>query len=221
MNEDDKKELDGPRLAAASGKARRLVVFLHGYGADGNDLIGIGREWSSLLPDCAFAAPNAPSPCELSPLGYQWFPLRFDAHGVISTPRERWQGALAAAPIINRFIDRELDRLGLDDDSLALAGFSQGAMMSLHVGLRRPRSPAAIVSFSGLLLGPDQLGGTTNRPPIFMAHGDMDEVVPFISTSALEKAGFEVESHVEHGMGHGIDMEAMELAGRFLARHLA
>jgi phospholipase/carboxylesterase len=216
--------IDGPRLEAASGKAESLVVFLHGYGADGADLISIGRQWAALLPASAFVAPNAPHPCDMSPMGYQWFPLRITMEGVRSSPQERWRGALSAAPFIDDFLDRELAARGLDESRLALVGFSQGAMMALHVGLRRRKCPAAIVSFSGMLLGAEHIGETSCRPPVFMAHGDMDEVVPFASLAAsaeaLKAAGLAVETRVERHMGHGIDMEAMELAGRFLARHL-
>src|SRR6478736_3445505 len=83
-------ELNGPRLEPRSGSARRLVVFLHGYGADGNDLIDLGRQWQGLLPDAAFASPHAPEPCAGAPYGRQWFALTF------RDPNERWRGVEAA-----------------------------------------------------------------------------------------------------------------------------
>ena len=85
-------ELDGPRLEPTSGQAKRLVVFLHGYGADGNDLIDIGRAWQGLLPDAAFVSPHAPEPCGQAPTGRQWFSLTF------RDDNERWIGANKAAP---------------------------------------------------------------------------------------------------------------------------
>jgi phospholipase/carboxylesterase len=161
----------------------------------------------------------------MSPFGYQWFPLTVTMEGVRSSPAERWQGALSAAPHIDAFLDHELAGLGLDASRLVLVGFSQGAMMALHVGPRRSKSPAAIVSFSGMVLGEEHLGDSPQRPPIFMAHGDIDEIVPFASmdmgAKALRAAGFEVETHIEHGMGHGIEMQAMALAGDFIKRYLA
>jgi len=142
-------ELDGPRLAPRSGQAKQLVVFLHGYGADGNDLIDIGRAWQNLLPDAAFVSPHAPRPCGQVPTGREWFPLTF------RDPGERWAGVTMAAPGLESFLDAELARLSLPPSALALVGFSQGTMMALHVGLRRPVSPAAIVGYSGMLAVPE------------------------------------------------------------------
>src|ERR1051325_11393420 len=136
------KTLTGPRLPPARGSATHLVVLCHGYGADGNDLIGLARLWQRLLPTVAFAAPNAPEPCAGSPMGYQWFPIsRLDPH-------EMQRGVQSAAPALDGFIDAELKRLDLPAERLALVGFSQGTMMSLQVGLRRAIKPAAIVGYS-------------------------------------------------------------------------
>ena len=217
--------LDGPRLNSLSGETRQLVIILHGYGADGADLISLGQQWQRLLPDAEFVAPNAPQFCQNPPMGYQWFPLNVTMQGVVSTPRERWQGAVDTAPVIDGFIDEELARTGLDPSKLALVGFSQGAMMALHVGLRRKASPAAIVSFSGMLLGPEHLPATRAKPPVFLAHGSVDEIVPFaameMTRQALGTANIEVTPYVEQGVGHGIDGEATWLAGEFLAKNLA
>src|SRR5712691_3832426 len=131
-------ELDGPRLEPRSGAARQLVVFLHGYGADGNDLIEIGRAWQGLLPHAAFVSPHAPDPCGQMPTGRQWFPL---ASRDVS---ERWHGVSRAAPVLQRFLDRELARRNLPSSALAIVGFSQGTMMALHVGLRCAVAPFAV-----------------------------------------------------------------------------
>ncbi len=218
----DMQRLDGPRLGTLSGTTRQLVILLHGYGADGADLISLGRQWQQFLPDAEFIAPNAPQFCQNPPMGYQWFPLNVTEHGVVSTPLERWQGAQEAAPVINSFIEAELERAGLEPSALALAGFSQGAMMALHVGLRQAVSPAAIVSYSGMLLGPEHLSATTAKPPVFLAHGSVDEIVPFeamaLTKEALQSANIEVTTYVERGIGHGIDGEATWLGGEFLAK---
>src|ERR1700682_3766545 len=131
-------QLDGPRIPPRGGKpAQQLVVFLHGYGADGNDLIALGQEWQSILPEAAFVSPHAPEPCAEAPVGRQWFPLTF------RDPQERWRGVNAAAPGLDRFLDAELARHRLGDDALALLRFSQGTTMALHVGLsRRPTALA-------------------------------------------------------------------------------
>ncbi|HEY6026523.1 MAG TPA: phospholipase, partial [Pseudolabrys sp.] len=171
-------DLDGPRLEPRSGVAKQLVVFLHGYGADGNDLIDIGRSWQQLLPDAAFVSPHAPRPCGQAPTGREWFPL------TMRDPNERWDGVNAAAPGLNAFLDAELARRGLTDSALALVGFSQGTMMSLHVGLRRATAPAAIVGYSGMLVVPEDIdpdtfaGEIRSRPPVLLVHGDQDQLIP-------------------------------------------
>jgi phospholipase/carboxylesterase len=209
-------QLNGPRLPPASGKADRLVVFCHGYGADGNDLIGLGQHWQRLMPTAAFVSPHAPERCAMSPMGYQWFGIsRLD-------PAEMARGVSSAAPVLEAFIDAELARLGLDASRLALVGFSQGTMMSLHVGLRRKVSPSAIVGFSGMLPGADRLPGEiAARPPVLLIHGDADEVIPvealFASAHGLGAAGVRAAWHVSRGVGHGIAPDGLEIAGNFLA----
>src|SRR6185437_10648169 len=171
-------DLDGPRIEPHNGAAKKLVVFLHGYGADGNDLIELGRVWQPLLPDAAFVSPHAPEPCAGAPMGRKWFELTF------RSPDERWRGVNAAAPILNRFLDAELARRQLPDSALALVGFSQGTMMALHVGLRRAKPPAAIVGYSGLFVLPDGAapdvvaGEIKSKPPVLLVHGDRDELIP-------------------------------------------
>jgi phospholipase/carboxylesterase len=215
-------ELDGPRLNPRSGSARQLVVFLHGYGADGNDLIDIGRAWQQLLPHAAFVSPHAPEPCGQAPVGRQWFALTF------RDPNERWVGVNKAAPVLERFLDAELARHNLPPAALALVGFSQGTMMALHVGLRRAVTPAAIVGYSGLLVAPEHVEPKTfaaeirSRPPILLVHGDRDELIPpqalFEAEQGLAALGLPVEWHLSAGIGHGIDAEGLRQGGEFLAR---
>jgi phospholipase/carboxylesterase len=198
-------------MAPARGAATHLVVLVHGYGADGQDLIGLAQHWQSLLPTVAFAAPNAPTRVPGSS-GYQWFPIsRIDPH-------EMRKGVEAAAPVLDEYLDGELARLGLGPERLALAGFSQGTMLSLHLGLRRKVRPAAIVGFSGLLAEPPTEG---EIPPILLTHGDSDQVIPpqamFMAASQLALAGAAVQWHLAPGMGHGIDPEGLLMAGQFLS----
>jgi phospholipase/carboxylesterase len=215
-------ELDGPRLEPRSGQARRLVVFLHGYGADGNDLIDLGRAWQAILPDTAFVSPHAPEPCGQAPTGRKWFNLTF------RTPNERWDGVNKAAPVLQQFLDGELARRKLAPSALALVGFSQGTMMALHVGLRRAVQPAAIVGYSGVFVLPDDAepvavaGDVKSRPPILLIHGDQDDLIPaqalFQSAQALTALEVPVEWHLSQGVGHGIDQEGLRHGGTFLAR---
>jgi len=218
-------ELNGPRLAPRSGPARQLVVFLHGYGADGNDLIDIGRAWQSLLPQAAFVSPHAPEPCGQAPAGRQWFALTF------RDPNERWIGVRKVAPALEHFIDTELGRHRLPPSALALVGFSQGTMMALHVGLRRAAPPAAIVGYSGLLVLPPDgkietvIGEIKSRPPVLLLHGDRDDLIPpealFQGTQGLATLGVPAEWHLSAGIGHGIDAEGLRHGGEFLARRFA
>jgi len=217
-------ELDGPRLEPRAGQARHLVVFLHGYGADGTDLIEIGRAWQQLLPEAAFMSPHAPHPCGQAPMGREWFPLTF------RDPHERWNGVNAAAPVLTPFLDAELGRRGLPPSALALVGFSQGTMMALHIGLRRPVAPAAIVGYSGLLVHPVSGGleamqnEIVARPPVLLVHGDQDELIPpqalFLAAQGLAALGVPTEWHLSAGIGHGIDAEGLRHGGEFLARRL-
>ncbi len=225
--------LDGPRVAPASGTATHLVVLVHGYGADGSDLIGLAPHWQRLLPQAAFVAPNAPERIPGMPWGYQWFSLSaYDPDMLRRDPvlapgiyQEMREGAARAAAPLAAFLDAELARHRLGPDRLALVGFSQGTMMALQVGLRRHVAPAAIVGFSGALIGADRLPAEiTARPPVLLIHGDEDEIVPVEALQAgvdgLAAAGVAVRAHVCAGLGHGIDQEGLELAGGFLAGYL-
>lgn len=217
--------LDGPRLPPRSGTAKQLVVLLHGYGADGNDLIDLGEAWRQWLPDAAFVAPDGPEPCAEAAFGRQWFAIdRTD-------PAARWKGVTSVAPLVHRFLDAELQRHGLPATALAIVGFSQGTMIGLHVGLRRVTPPLAIVGYSGRLTAPNQgdfaamKSEITSRPPVLLVHGDMDMVVPpdslESSAKGLHVLGIEAETHMSHGIGHGIDQDGLQRGGVFLARAFA
>ncbi len=212
------QKLDGPRVAAKSGTARQIVVFLHGYGADGKDLIEIGRQWQAWLPDAAFVAPHAPEPCGMSPMGRQWFALTNRA------PDERWTGVNAAAPALDAFLDAELAQHGLPAAKMALVGFSQGTMMALHVGLRRKQQLASILGFSGMLVGPEHLGEARQlQTPVLLTHGDQDQVIPvdamFNAAEDIAKAGGAAQWHLAPGVAHGIDNGGLRHGGLFLAKN--
>ena len=213
--------LDGPRLAPRQGAAKQLVVLLHGYGADGKDLIELGRQWQRNLPQAAFVAPHAPERVSMSPVGRQWFPL------TMRDPAERWKGVTQARPLLDAFLDAELARHQLPSSALALVGFSQGTMMALHTGLRRQAAPAAIVGYSGLLVleggkGPESLGvEARSRPPILLIHGEADDLIPvtalFEAAQTLAAAEIPCEWHLSLGLGHGIDGEGLRQGGEFIA----
>jgi phospholipase/carboxylesterase len=210
--------IDGPRVPAKSGKARQLVVFLHGYGADGNDLIEIGRQWRAVLPDADFVAPNAPERCSQSPMGRQWFPL------TMRDPDERWRGVVATRPTLDEFLDEELAQRGLDERALALVGFSQGTMLALHNGLRRPVAPRAILGYSGVLVlgSGDERPVQTPPPAILLVHGEEDPLIPvdalFLATDILGEMNVPTQWHVSPGLEHGIDNAGLMHGALFLAQ---
>ena len=208
--------LSGPsRPPASGGRPSRLVILLHGLGADGNDLIGLAPYWAPLLPTTEFLSPNAPFPCDMAPYGYQWFSTQD------RSPAAVLAGVRAAAPFLNTFIDAALAARGLDDADLALVGFSQGTIMSLFVGLRRNQPVAGIVGFSGRLLATELLASELrSRPRTLLVHGTDDPLVPYESLAAAETAlknsGVSVETLSCAGIGHSIDENGLRRGGSFL-----
>jgi len=217
------RELNSARQGAPKGQARRMVVFVHGYGADGADLLGLADPMAPHLPDTVFYSPDAPEKCTGNPVGRQWFPIPW-LDG--STDAQAEAGLLAAADDLNAFLDARLADEGLGPEALALVGFSQGAMISLHIAPRRDAAMAGVVAISGRLLQPDMLKLQTRvRPPVLLIHGDQDPVVPFqdmaLAGNALLEAGFSTYGHVMKGTGHGIAPDGLGVAVQFLAERLS
>jgi phospholipase/carboxylesterase len=214
--------LDGPRLPPASrGAAKQLIIFTHGYGSNGQDLIGLAGFFAELMPDAAFVSPNAPERVPGIPgHAYQWFGLsNLDPHLMD-------KGAHAAAPKLDAFIDAELKRHNLAPAQCGLVGFSQGTMMALHVGPRRAEALGAVVGFSGLLTGPQTLAAEArSTPPILLAHGDRDDRVPvqalFAALGALDAAAIPATWHISPGAGHTITEDGLAISARFLRDALA
>ena len=212
--------LVGPALPPATGQPpRQVVLLLHGVGADGNDLIGLAPLFQQVLPEAAFFSPNAPHRFDMAPFGYQWFSLRDFG------PEARLEGTRAAAPILDHYIDHLLAIFGLNEENMALIGFSQGTMMALHVGLRRARPLAGIVGYSGMLVGAEFLADEIRaRPPVLLVHGAADGIVPVESLdqakTALDKNKVPVRAHVRPGIAHGIDEEGIRLGQEFLREAL-
>ena len=211
--------LKAERKEPLSGQTRSVVVFLHGYGANGADLLGLADPLSEHLPDTLFVAPDAPERCAGAPFGFQWFPIPW-IDG--SSEEESMRGMNASIEDLNAF----LDALMVDEDVLpeqvVLFGFSQGTMMSLHVAPRREDALAGIVAFSGRLLSPDTLKDeVVSRMPVMLVHGEADDVVPPQSlpeaAEALDQAGFkDVFAHIMKGTGHGIAPDGLSVSLAFM-----
>jgi phospholipase/carboxylesterase len=214
-------KLDGPSHPPLSGeKPEQLVVFLHGYGSNGDDLISLAQYLAPAVPEAEFLSPNAPFPCEINPFGgYQWFGLEE------RNAETRLAGARQAEPILNAYLDEQLTARGLTEKDVALVGFSQGTMMALHVGLRRPNPLAAIVGYSGMLVAPELLATEmTAKPPVLLVHGMADEVLPFSAMAEAENAlkaqGVKVFSEGRPGLPHSIDQRGLELGASILHQAL-
>jgi phospholipase/carboxylesterase len=203
-------------------RAEGLVVFLHGYGADGADLLGLADVLGPHLPGVAFVAPDAPEDCAGGGFGRQWFPIPW-IDG--SSQAAADAGLEAAAVDLNAFLDARLAEESLGPERLVLVGFSQGAMMSLHVAPRRTMAVAGVVAISGRLLRPEALAEAAQvKPPVLLIHGDQDPVVPFADMGkageALVAAGFPTYGHVMEGTGHGIAPDGLGVTLQFLKERL-
>jgi len=208
-------QLSGPMLAPKTGKGTKLMVLLHGYGSDGNDLIGLARYWQSALPEMLFVAPNGPEKCPMNPDGYQWFDL--DMNREIS----RLTGSKKARPVLEKFLDQLWEQTGFDASQTILVGFSQGGMMALDVGLRLKKQPLGIISFSGGLTGENDWESHIKiKPPVCLVHGEGDDVVPVSlsinSKTRLEKIGIKIAMQIEPGLGHTISVEGLGFALAFM-----
>ncbi|ROU04082.1 alpha/beta hydrolase [Histidinibacterium lentulum] len=217
------RALEAHRREALSGETRSAVVFLHGYGANGADLIGLAEPLAEHLPDTMFLAPDAPEASIAAPGMLQWFPIPW-IDG--SSEEESRSGMVRAAADLDAFLDGVMVDEDLLPEQVALFGFSQGTMMALQVAPRREDAVAAVVAFSGRLLAPELLPDeAVSRPPVLLVHGDRDDVVPVEAlpqaAEALQAAGWsEVYAHVQKGTGHGIAPDGLGVALAFLRERL-
>lgn len=212
--------LSGPEIHPKEPfQAENMVILLHGLGSNGDDLISLADHWKHFMPNTVFLSPNAPFPCDMAPVGYQWFSLQSHDFAFVRS------GVETAAPYLETYIQAKLKEFNLTDDKLAIVGFSQGTMMSLFHMPRREKSCAAILGYSGATIDDASLmKEAKHKPPVFLVHGMQDDVVPFQALegtkSCLETCGFEVETLARPNLGHSIDLDGLELGGRFLVQKL-
>lgn len=207
-------------LPPQSGDAEQMVIFLHGYGANGEDLLSIGENWAEELPNAVFISPNAPDVCEQYAGGYQWFSLRA-ADGIVTKEFDRTEIVEKPAAILNAFIDVKLEEWALDESRLVVAGFSQGAMMTMYTMPRRKKACAGIIGWSGMLIDAKGLNSPgIVKPPVLAIHGDADEIVPPFCLEGVQAgfsaAGFDVETVMRPGLGHGLDPFGIDRSLQFI-----
>jgi len=213
MNEYDLKAYTyGP---VSKGTPQQLVILLHGLGSDGRDLIGLAPLYALGLPDAVFVSPDAPYPCDMAPMGYQWFSLQD------RSPEAILSGVRRAAPIVDNFITAQMEKYNIPAHKTALVGFSQGSMVSLYAGPRFPQKLAGILAYSGALAGGDELGlHDIIKVPVHLVHGDRDDIVPVSAyhhaEETLKKAGFTVTGGVTKGLTHSIDEKGVAGGRAFL-----
>ena len=211
--------ISGPEIKSKTQTISSIVILLHGYGADGENLISLAAELSKAFPDTHFFSPNGILPFENAPFGYQWFGLNDRSE------QSMLKGLNNAAPYINQFIDYQLQKFNLSDENLALIGFSQGAMLALHTALRRTKKIGAVISFAGMLVAPQLLQTELkSKPPVSLIHGALDDVIPLpamqMALAALEYAHIPVETIIEPMLGHSIGTVGLEFARKALKRNL-
>ncbi|MCK4946459.1 MAG: dienelactone hydrolase family protein [Alphaproteobacteria bacterium] len=214
--------LDGPFLPPKSGEAKQMVMFLHGYGTNGADLLSIGVDLAEVFPDTVFLSPNAPEVCEAFSAGFQWFSIR-SADGTVSKEIDSEKTIHGSSGILNSFIDAQLKQWGVDESQLIVIGFSQGSMMALYTMPRRKKPCAGIISYSGMLIdGEGLLAPEIVKPPVLAVHGDADETVPPFSLKKIQDgfsaAGFNVETIMRPALGHGIDQPGLERGVQFIKK---
>jgi phospholipase/carboxylesterase len=209
---------------AAAQNPKYLVIFLHGYGANGENLLSLSHEFAHVLPEAHFISPNAPQAWEGGfPDAYQWFSLYrgFDYKSIV----EMIPDVKKATKILGSFIDAQLERFSLTYKNLFLVGFSQGGMMSMYQGLTSPEKPAGIISFSGKLVLPEMIGEkTTSKPEFCLIHGEADSVVPFENFHQAQKIFTEqdikFESHSMPHLDHAIDIHGVKAAQNFIKKQI-
>jgi phospholipase/carboxylesterase len=207
-------KLIGPELSP-KGKITSAVIFLHGLGSNGRDLLSIGEIISPSLPGTAFIAPNAPFETSFSAGGYQWF----EYWG--RTPFQIADDIAHTSPLIVELVESVAARFNIPHSKIVLCGFSQGTMMALYTGLRQIEGLGGIIGFSGIMMTPETLAFEKLKvmPPVLLVHGLQDAVVPAMASQqaqmVIKSLGGEAKYIQRPYLAHSIDQEGINAATKF------
>jgi len=211
--------LSGPKIISKpQDPVSKLVVFLHGYGSSGDDLIGLAEFWEHFLPSTIFISPNGPEKCDTYPIGYQWY-------GIPDfTPANMRLGLDRIRPVLTEYLKSLLIQYKLSPQDLALIGFSQGGIVALEMLFSLPNINS-IISYSGAFFPPTEKPTVQTSTNVMLVHGNMDTVVPysafFQAEQDLKSLGINVTSHTCPNIGHTIDTDGIHTGGHFLKQTLS
>ena len=196
---------------------KNIVVLLHGYGGDGNDIAQVTLNWKRFLPNTLFICPNAPEVCSINPSGYQWFDLSQDDEQFILNESKKNE------KILRKFLDEVKEKFSLSNSKICLSGFSQGCMMSINVGLTSDEKYSGILGFSGKIISKIDLSQRINhKPEILLIHGENDDIVPCVKSleakDFLERNKVLVKLEIIKNCGHHIPMEASSIGLKFIKK---
>jgi len=198
---------------------KNAVILLHGYGGDGKDISMLSLNWKRHMPNTVFICPNGHEACPINPLGFQWFDLTKD------DPDYILEQSIKAENKIQKFINEIKQEFNLTNNKICLAGFSQGCMLSLNVGLISEEKFSCIVGFSGKIIDQNNLKGRVkNFSDVLLIHGDADQVVPSIylleAKDFLIRNGINVQTLLIKNCDHHIPMEASSTALNYILKKI-
>jgi phospholipase/carboxylesterase len=199
---------------AKSGQTNNLVILLHGVGSNASDLIEL-VDYLGVNLTTTYISPNAPTPYDMAPVGFQWFSLKDYSQQAL------YNELVKAAPVLEQYIEKKCTEYSLKHENVVVLGFSQGAMMALHCLPRLNNTVKAMIPIAGALINPNNLSNEIkSTPDTLLIHGEFDQVVPFAalehSAAALKNHGINVEKFIMKLTGHSINSAALGEIKKFL-----
>ena len=206
-------------LKNMSDKCSKLILILHGYGSDANDLLSIAKYWQRFLPEIFFCLPNAPNICQINTRGFEWFDL------MQTDEKKIFEESLISQKKLKELIDNKLEILNLKFKDLFLVGFSQGTMMSIQYAISQKKEIAGVLGYSGKIFDYELLSKNLNsRPKIKFLHGNIDEIVPveemYKAVDFLKLNNFNVDYKVYDNLNHAISPEGLSDGLNFIKKNI-